>query len=82
MSIQKVIKEGNKVRLTIEIELDNSSMLQSEENIEQALNEAGIKASELALQEFDTDGKPIEVNGEIYTSKGSQKKSIKDNMES
>jgi len=74
MGIKKVSKKGKKIRLTIEMDLDSNSMLQSEENIEKILNEAGIKLSELALKEFDTDGSKIEVDGKILTSKGVQKK--------
>lgn len=82
MSIKKIEKLGDELEITIRVKLDKTSMLQSEENIEEALNEAGVLASEHALSEFDTDGRPIEVDGLILTSKGQQKKSTKDSIES
>ena len=63
--------------MEIEIELDPGSMLNSEEQIAAALNEAGLQATQEALEQFDTDGSPIEVKGEVLTSKGKQKKSTK-----
>ncbi|MEM6966294.1 MAG: hypothetical protein AAF573_16140 [Bacteroidota bacterium] len=49
-------------------------MLNSEEQIAKVLNEAGIQATQNALQQFDTDGNPIDVGGEKLTSKGQEKK--------
>lgn len=80
MSVKDIKDLGDELELTIRIKLDKSSMLKSEELIERALNEAGVVASEKALENFDTDGSPIEIGGRILTSKGQQKKSIKDNM--
>jgi hypothetical protein len=77
MSVKKIEKQGNKLRIELEIELSADSMLQSEENIEQVLNATGVAASEIALSSFDTDGSPIESAGRVMTSKGQQKKSIK-----
>lgn len=74
MGILSSNKEGNKVQLTIEIELDSNSMLRSEEEIENVLNEVGVIASKFALEDFDTDGSKIEVEGKALTSKGKQKK--------
>lgn len=70
-------KKGKKITLQIEIELDPSSMLNSEEQIAKALNEAGLKMTKEALSQFDTDGRPIELRGEKLTSKGQEKKAIK-----
>ena len=80
MSIQTIEKRGSKVLLTLEIDLDNTSMLKSELSIEKALNEVGVAVGELALSNFDTDGRPIELSGQVLTSKGQQKKSTKDRM--
>ena len=78
----KVIKKtGNKLKLEVEIELDSTSMLNSEEQIAKALNEAGLLATEEALELFDTDGSPIELDGQLLTSKGKQKKIIKPHTE-
>jgi len=71
----KIIENtGKKLRLEVEIELDPTSMLNTEEQIQAALNEAGILATGLALKQFDTNGEPIEVNGSKMTSKGVEKK--------
>ena len=80
MGLKHIEKRGKKVYVTLEIELDETSMLKSEENIESVLNKVGVAAGELALNQFDTAGEKIEVNGEVLTSKGVQKKSTKDNM--
>ncbi len=81
MGVTNIEKEGKKVKLTVEIELSETSMLKSELAIEKALNAAGVAAGELALSKFDTDGNAIEVDGKKLTTKGKQKKNIKDNME-
>ncbi len=52
----------------------NSSMLDFEETIEQRLNEAGVLATQEALQRFDADGSPIQVGDSKRASKGSLKK--------
>lgn len=80
MGLKHIEKRGKKVYVTLEIELDETSMLKSEENIESVLNKVGVAAGELALNQFDTTGEKIEINGEVLTSKGVQKKSTKDNM--
>ena len=51
-----------------------TSMLNSEERIQTALNELGSLATVKALDQFDTNGEPIEVNGKKMTSKGQEKK--------
>ena len=56
-------------------------MLNSEEQIAKALNSAGIQATKKALEQFDTDGSPIDVEGKRLTSKGKEKKSTKYPME-
>ena len=71
----KIIKRiGNKLTLEVEFLLDSDSMLNSEEQIQLALNEAGLLATQTALSQFDTDGSPIELDGEKYTSKRRKKK--------
>lgn len=72
----KIIKKnGKELTLEVKILLDPNSMLNSEEQIQNSLNEAGVLAIQTALSQFDTDGSPIEVKGKKYTSKG-QKKSL------
>jgi len=71
----KIIKRtDNKLTLEVEIMLDPNSMLNSEEQIQLALNDAGLLATDTALSQFDTDGSAIELEGKKYTSKGKKKK--------
>jgi len=65
------IKESTDSYCVIEIKVPYSStMLSTEENIQQSLNEAGKLATKCALSRFDTDGSPIKVAKIRYTSKG------------
>lgn len=71
----RIVKQ-NGGKLTIEVDLElNGSMLSQEEAIQVALNEAGKLATLQALQNFDTNGNPIEVKERRMTSKGRKKKS-------
>ncbi|MEO1447349.1 MAG: ISKra4 family transposase, partial [Cyanobacteria bacterium J06635_11] len=74
MSAHIVSSDANSVTLQITIEYE-SSMLASEESIQTQLNAAGVLASGKALEQFDTDGSPLDVGGSVYTSKGRQPKS-------
>jgi hypothetical protein len=47
-----------------------ASMLECEQQIQAALNEAGTLATGKCMEEFDTDGAPILVGGRKLTSKG------------
>ena len=70
-----LIERGKQtLKIEIEVTLSGSSMLNSEEVIQAALNEAGIIASSEALKQFDTDGTPIDIGATRYTSKGQQPK--------
>jgi hypothetical protein len=60
-----------KIELTVEL---SRSMLETEEAIQVALNEAGCLASREALRYFDTDGSPIQIGPEIWRTKGQQPK--------
>ena len=56
---------------TVQVEIHyNSSMLESDEVIQQRLDEAGILATHEALGRFDADGSPIQVGDCKLTSKG------------
>ena len=60
---------------TIQVEIPyGSSMLDFEEVILQRLNEAGVLATQEALQRFDADGSPIQVGDTKLTTKGKLKK--------
>lgn len=66
-------RAGNKLTMEVEVLLDPKSMLNSEQQIQQALNSAGLLATETALSQFDTDGSSIMLNDKKYTSKGKKK---------
>lgn len=74
---EAVMKKKTTESVTIEVtvDLDAKSMLRSEENIREALNEAGCLASEAALKQFDTDGSPILIGNTKLTSRGEVHKS-------
>jgi len=60
---------------TVQVEIPyNPSMLDFEEAIQRALNEAGVLATQEALRQFDADGSPIQVGDTKLTSKGKLKK--------
>jgi len=61
--------------ITLEVEITlRGSMLESEERIQAAFNEAGNLATGEALQRFDTDGSPIKMGSTRWTSKGQEPK--------
>lgn len=69
------IIESNEKFVTLQITIPYSkSFLETEASIQSVLNEAGTIASGEALKQLDTDGKPIEVEGKMMTSKGKQPK--------
>jgi hypothetical protein len=56
---------------TVQVEIPyGSSMLDFEQTIQERLNQAGVVATQEALQQFDTDGSPITVGPIKFTSKG------------
>ena len=56
---------------TVQVEIPySSSMLDFEEVIQDRLNQAGVVATQEALQQFDTDGSPITIGSVKFTSKG------------
>ena len=77
MDVKVIKQESTKLTLQIEIDLAEGSMLQSENQIQAALNAAGLEATKVALQQFDTNGSPIDVEGKKLTSKGQVKKNTR-----
>lgn len=72
--LAKIIsKQSEKVIMQVEVTLSNS-MLESEIAIQQSLNEAGTLATKELLKNFDTDGSPIQIGPNKYTSKGQVEK--------
>jgi hypothetical protein len=62
-------RDGDSVTVSVTIAL-RGPMLESEEAIQSALNEAGMLLEQENLQRFDTDGSPIQVGPVRLTSKG------------
>jgi hypothetical protein len=73
MAAAVVEREENTVTIRIQVKLSRS-MLDTEEAIQQALNEAGTLATTEALKQFDTDGSPIQIGDTRWTSKGQEPK--------
>ena len=73
MSAQIISSSQEKVVVTIEL-LVSGSMLDQEEHIQDALNEAGILFTSDALQRFDADGSPLIFGSTKWTSKGLEPK--------
>jgi hypothetical protein len=73
MSVKLIAVEGDTVRIELNIKLSRS-MLESEETILSALNEAGCRVTGEALKRFDTDGSAILIGGTKWTSKGEEPK--------
>ena len=59
--------------VTFEVPYEGS-MLDAEEAIQRALNEAGVAATEEALRRFDADGQPIRFGPAKFTSMGKVRK--------
>lgn len=56
--------------MTIKVTVKKSAaFLECEENIQDALNEAGSLATEQCVEDFDSDGSPITVAGRKLTAK-------------
>ena len=82
MEVKLVKRTTSKLVYEVSIELDDSSMLESEEQIQAAVNALGNEATKAALSlpiaiGIDTDGRDIELEGDNYTVKHHEKKSIK-----
>jgi hypothetical protein len=73
MAARLVSIEGEQVKVEVSFTL-RGSMLESEEAILQALNEAGMLATEQALKRFDSDGSALVMGGEKWYCKAAQPK--------
>ena len=69
MSATMIERQESSVTIQITIPLTRS-MLDTEEVIQQALNQAGVLATAEALKQFDTDGSPLLSGATRWTSKG------------
>ena len=77
MSVEFIKRDGRKVVFEVAVELEDSSMLGSEEQIQKAVNDLGVLTTKLALEQFDTDGGSILKDRVKLNSKGKQKKNTK-----
>jgi hypothetical protein len=67
----------NESSFTLELKINidfTGSMLDIEERLQKQLNGAGTLATSEILKKFDTDGTPIRMGNQTYTSKGLQNK--------
>ena len=63
------ITKQNKSEITLEVTIKlDGSILEMENNIQNACNEVGNLATQKALSMFDTDGSPIKLGSEKWTS--------------
>lgn len=69
MTARVISSNARKTVIQIEVEF-SSSMLDSEKRIQSALNEAGVAATGVLLEKFDTNGRPIQMGSVSMTSKG------------
>ena len=73
MSATIIERQENSVTVQVTIPLSRS-MLDTEEAIQEALNQAGVLATAEALGQFDTDGSPLLFGSSRFTSKGQEPK--------
>lgn len=73
MSVKITKRTKTRITLEIEIDLDSSSMLNSEEEILKVINEAGNEATKVALEQFNTNGNQIKIADKNWSSKGKKK---------
>ena len=73
MAAQYKIEQDGSISITLNI-MPKGSFLEQEEQIAAAVAEVGRLASALAMKAHDTDGRPIIVSNQKYTSRGTEKK--------
>lgn len=74
MSSVKIIKNDDN-GFSIQIDFNfNKSMLKAEEEILEKLNEVGSIATGKMIAQFDSDGSPIKIGNQTFTSKGLSEK--------
>lgn len=66
MPAELISKNGNEVTVQFTVKL-TGSMLNDEQALQQSLNEAGQIAMKPMLEQFDTNGEPIRINGIKHT---------------
>lgn len=76
MAAQYKLETDGSISIIVNIKPEGS-MLEQEEQIAAAVAEAGRLATMLSLKGFDTNGDPLVSDNVRFTSKGSEKKTIK-----
>lgn len=70
---QLISRTGNELTIAVKINIDGS-LLDAEDTIQNACNEVGLLATEKALKNFDTDGRPLQTGDIKWTAKESSEK--------
>src|SRR3954467_8117313 len=74
-AMSATIIERQETSVTVQVTVPLSrSMLDTEEAIQQGLNQAGVLATAEALKQFDTDGSPLLFGSSRFTTKGQEPK--------
>ena len=71
VTITEINEDGFSLKLSFKF---SKSMLQGEHHILEVINNAGTVATGELLKQFDTDGSPIKIGNQTFTSKGLQEK--------
>ena len=66
MSAELISQNGNEVTVQFTVKL-TGAMLNDEQALQQSLNEAGQVAMAPMLEQFDTNGEPVRINGIKHT---------------
>lgn len=72
-SAKIVSREGNRIRFEVDLEL-TGSLLAMEDSILSSCNQLGCLATAEAIEQFDTDGSPIDIAGVKLTSRSRSNK--------
>lgn len=70
MNAKVISRDVDTFTIQISIPYPGRSMLDGEEELQKRLNEAGVVATQVLLEHFDSDGSPIMMAGIKWTSKG------------
>jgi len=73
MSVTLIDRQEHTLTIQLQITLTRS-LFETEQVILQTLNQAGILATTAALEQFDTDGAPLQIGQTRYTTKGQEPK--------
>jgi len=66
--IPRIERNGTKARVMVEVDL-SGSMMEMESKIQDALNIAGNRLTKEALEQFDTNGQPVQFGDIKFTAR-------------